>query len=328
MNHPEIRRAIGATAAPRGPFFIVINGVSGSDAADSRERVIRDQLEPAGRSCEFLAVPEHDMQRMLPVVARRAVELAQRMGGCVVAAGGDGTVNAVAQAALGSGVPLGVLPQGTFNYFARTHGIPLDGAEAARALLDARVRPVQVGLVNGRVFLVNASIGLYPRLLEDRETFKQRYGRSRLVALFAAIATLLREHRKLHLEIERGGVTETLRTPTLFVGNNALQLAQLGLPEAATVGQGELAAISLGKVGSGRLLGLMLRGALGQLHDDERIDRFTFRHMTVGLRRAYGRRNIKVATDGEIIWMHTPLRFELSPEPLELLLPARPAEPR
>jgi diacylglycerol kinase family enzyme len=102
-------------------------------------------------------------------IAAEAVERAQRNSGIVVAAGGDGTLNAVAQIALESDSKFGVIPQGTFNYFGRTHGISSDAAEAARGLLSARVQPVQVGLVNGNVFLVNASLGLYPKSLEDRE---------------------------------------------------------------------------------------------------------------------------------------------------------------
>src|SRR5690606_8101668 len=128
----------------------------------------------------------------LPAIASEVVALAAARSGIVVAAGGDGTINAVAQAALGSRCVLGVLPHGTFNYFCRTHGIPEDVELATRLLLAARVQPVQVGLVNDKVFVVNASIGMYPRLLEDRETFKRQYGRSRLVALWAAAMTMLR----------------------------------------------------------------------------------------------------------------------------------------
>ena len=80
---------------------------------------------------------------------------------------------------------MGVVPQGTFNYFARTHGIPADQTEAVGLLLRAAPTPVQVARINDRVFLVNASLGLYPDLLEDREAFKARFGRSRGVAFVA-----------------------------------------------------------------------------------------------------------------------------------------------
>ena len=135
-----------------------------------------------------------------------------------MAAGGDGTLNAVAQVTLGSGCEFGVIPQGTFNYFGRTHSIPSDATEATRALLTARVYPVQVGLVNGRVFLVNASLGLYRQSLEDREEQKQRFGRSRLVAAWAALGTILRGYRPMLIKLQREDEELELRTLTLFVG--------------------------------------------------------------------------------------------------------------
>ena len=150
----------------------------------------------------------------------------------MVAAGGDGTINAVAQATLGSGCAFGVLPQGTFNYFSRTHGIPVDTGEALQVLLNESPRAVQVGLVNDRVFLVNASLGLYAKLLEDREAFKAQYGRHRWVAFWAGLLTLLRGHRPWYLHMAWHGQQRDIRTQTLFVANNALQLHQVGLPEA------------------------------------------------------------------------------------------------
>src|SRR5690606_8648499 len=93
-------------------------------------------------------------------------------------------------------------------------------------LLQGEPTPVQVGLVNGRVFLVNASVGLYPDLLEDREVFKQRYGRSRLVAMWSALVTAFGDHRYLDLEMDKEGERAHFRATALFIGNNRLQLEQ------------------------------------------------------------------------------------------------------
>src|SRR5690606_44193 len=101
---------------------------------------------------------------------------------------------------LPTGRPFGIVPQGTFNYSSRAHDIPLDTEAATRALLHPQLKPVQVGVVNERIFLVNASLGLYPILLEDRERYKRQYGRRRMVALWSGIATLSRAHRQLLLE--------------------------------------------------------------------------------------------------------------------------------
>ena len=319
------------TAAPaaidaRTPFHIILNAGSGHNDAVETRNIIENLLTAADRNYELTMV---DRPARLGEIAQSTVAQAQQRQGVVVIAGGDGAINAVTQATLGSGCALGILPQGTFNYFARTHGIPCDTVEAVQALLASRVEPVQVGLVNDHVFLVNASLGLYPQLLEDREAYKQQYGRSRLVALVAGLVSVLRQHRQLRISLERAGKVQDMRTPTLFVGNNALQLAQIGIPLIDALAQGELAAIMPKPVGTMALLGLMLRGAFGQLGEAENVVNFGFKRMRVKSRQFY-RRRVKIATDGEIVWLSAPLEFRISPEPLYLLKPRTPppmAEP-
>ncbi len=312
-------------SSAKPPFFIVFNVGSGhGDAAEARA-AIDGACAEAGRELHVLVV--EDPQR-IGDLAREAVKRAQQANGIVVAAGGDGTINAVAHATLGSGCAFGVLPQGTFNYFSRTHGIPADTAAAMQMLLHETAQPAQVGLVNGRLFLVNASLGLYPKLLEDREAWKKKFGRNRLVAFGAGLMTLLRGHRNLRLRIEVHGETHDVITPTLFVGNNALQMEQLGLPESQAIDSGELAAVTLRPVGRLSMLWLLLRGALGQLGEADQVVNFSFSRLTVRRSRAFGARRLKVATDGEITWLTLPLEFSVSPEPLQLIRPAALAPER
>lgn len=324
----EAASGIGAPA--REPIFdpsstpiFIVNAASGHhDAADTR-RAIEAELSAAGRSAEFRpARPER-----LAQVAREAVVAARERHGAVIAVGGDGTINAVAQAAHDGGCAMGVVAQGTFNYFARSHGLSLDAAEATRALLRSAAVPVQVGLIGEHVFLVNASLGLYPELLQDREAYKARFGRSRFVAFCAAIVTLLRRHRQLRLHIELAGGAREVRTTTLFVGNNRLQLEQVGLPEAPLLDAGCIAAVMLRPGSTLTRLGLLLRGALGHLGEAESVESFCFHRMQVGPRRAWSRRRVKVAYDGEIAWMRLPLVFRVAPQPLYLLKPVPPEAP-
>ncbi len=307
------------------PLFVVFNiGAGHGDAAEARA-AIEGACGAAAREVQLMVVD--DPQRIADL-AREAVRRAKQSGGVVVAAGGDGTINAVAQATLGSGCAFGVLPQGTFNYFSRTHGIPADTAQAMQILLRETARPVQVGLVNDQVFLVNASLGLYPKLLEDREAWKTQFGRSRLVAFGAGLMTFLSGYRNLRLRIQVHGETRDVRTPTLFVGNNALQMEQLGFPEATAIDTGELAGIMLRPVGRLAMLWLLLRGALGQLGAADQVLNFPCKRLTVQRSRAFGARRVKVATDGEITWQTVPLEFRVSPEPLLLIRPAAPAPER
>ncbi|MBE2242208.1 MAG: diacylglycerol kinase [Burkholderiaceae bacterium] len=307
----------GPPSPPPSPMLhIVINAGSGHQNADATQAVIAGVLDEAGRACHFHRA---DDPARLPDVARAAVAAAQADGGVVVAAGGDGTINTVAQQVLASGRPFGVLPQGTFNYFSRAHGIPSDTAQATRVLVTGTPRPVQVGLVNDRIFLVNASLGLYPKLLEDREAYKRQFGRSRLVAFAAGLVTLFGAHRKLRLQIEYAELSRRLRTPTLFVGNNRLQMEQIGA--AGAFEQGQLAAIALKPVGFFGMLGLLLRGATSRLADAENVENFGFDSLAVRPSRLRRRKAMKVATDGEVTWLEPPLEFRVSPVPLLLLTP-------
>jgi diacylglycerol kinase family enzyme len=274
-------------------------------------------LTRAGRRHELWKIRR---PQQLETAAGEAMEKAGKTGGIVVAAGGDGTINAVAQAVLGSQNPFGLIPRGTFNYFARAHGIPTDTADAVSLLLDGIIKPVRVGLVNDRIFLVNASLGLYPRLIEDRETTYrlQRFGRSRVVALCSALVSLFRPHRRLIMELQRPEESKVLAASTLFVANNPLQLEQLGVPEAEAVRQGRLAGILLEPVDTLSMVRLLVLGALGKLGGVKSVITFAFSRLTV---RPHGRRLIKVAIDGEIARLETPLLFRVSQEPLQLVCP-------
>jgi diacylglycerol kinase family enzyme len=304
---------------PAASLQFVINAAAGSSDAQAKREVIDAALRAGGRrgDLRFCSPAE------LTGVAHQAATRAIATRAAVVAVGGDGTLNTVAQAAHTVGCAMGVVPQGTFNYFARTHGVPADPAAAVRQLLRAAPAPVQVAGINDRVFLVNASLGLYPDLLEDREAYKARFGRSRWVAFVAACATLLRAQRRLRLHIEMGGTVRDVQTLTLFVGNNRLQLQQFGAePEdtlAGTPGDGSMAALMLRPIGTLSMIGLMLHGAMGRLGEAAGVEGFEFQHMVVKPTLAPGRKEVVVAFDGEVARMRAPIDIRVLDKPLYLL---------
>ncbi|MDZ7858035.1 diacylglycerol/lipid kinase family protein [Sphaerotilus sp.] len=308
---------------PAAPLQFVVNAAAGSNAAASKREIIESVLQAQGRRGELAFCTPADLARVARVSAQKALSTRT----AVVAVGGDGTLNTVAQAAHAAGCAMGVVPQGTFNYFARTHGIPADPAQAVRLLLHSVPAPVQVAGINDRLFLVNASLGLYPDLLEDREAYKARFGRSRWVAFVAACTTLLRAQRQWRLRIETGGTVRDVHTLTLFVGNNRLQLQQLGAePEdtiAGTPGDGSMAALVLRPIGTLSMIGLMLHGAMGRLGEAAGVERFEFDHLVVRPTLPQGRRGVKVAFDGEVTTMRAPLDFRVLAKPLYLLGPQR-----
>lgn len=317
--HDERKNTDTALLSGREPFFVVMNAGSGNRDSDALRETIASAMAAANRRHELLAVPDGNH---LIEASERALREAQEHKGIVVAVGGDGTLNAVSRVVLGSSVPFGVLPMGTFNYFARNLGIPRDTTLALRGLLDAVIRCINVGLVNDRIFLVNASLGLYPRLLEDREAFKQRFGRTQLVALWSALVTLLKGHRQLRLQIDSDGESWQLRAPTIVVDNNALQLEHMGLEQSVEPAHNRLVAITSRPVGTLALYGVLLRGLLSRMGDDENVISFGFDTMTVRL--GSGRRYTKVAMDGETSWLRPPLVFRVASQRLPLLVPREP----
>jgi diacylglycerol kinase family enzyme len=304
---------------PASSLQFVINASAGAFDLDEKRAVIQSALTAHGRKGDLLICRPADLAR----VAAEAAAAAVARSTAVIAVGGDGSLNTVAQAAHAAGCAMGVIPYGTFNYFARTHDIPTEPAAAARQLMDARPMPVQVGAINDRVFLVNASLGVYPELLQDRESFKARFGRSRWVAFVAACATLLRAQRRLRLHIEMGSAVRDVQTLTLFVGNNRLQLQQFGAePEdtlAGTPGDGSMAALMLRPIGTLSMLRLVLHGAMGRLREAAGVEGFEFKHMVVKPTLAPGRKVVVVAFDGEVARMRVPIDIRVLDKPLYLL---------
>ncbi len=302
------------------PLQFVINGKAGSSDSDATRELIESSLRDGSRRGEVRFAAPGELER----VARVAAATALAESSAVVAVGGDGTINTVAQAAHTAGCVMGVVPEGTFNYFAREHAVPPQTADALPWLLDARPEPVQVSAINEKIVLVNCSLGLYPDLLQDRESWKARFGRSQLVAFSAGMATLLRAQTRLTLSIEVEQQRREMRTLTLFVGNNQLQLAQLGLSEGGAKVEGagtdgHITAVILKPISTIAMLGLMLRGALGQLGDANGIERIVCQRLVVTPSRLQRGRAVKVAYDGEVSWMRAPLAIQVLEKPLWLL---------
>jgi diacylglycerol kinase family enzyme len=299
------------------PLVLVTHAGSGS-ADEGRVQACVAVLRSAGVPVRVLRA---EQGAAIPALAGRAAALAAREQGAVVAVGGDGTINAVAAAALGAGCSMGVLPQGTFNYFARTHGLPDDPEAAARVWCAGHTALVQVAAVNDRPFVVNASLGIYPDILLAREADSAAYGRSRWVALWSAARTALRSRRVLRLKLQQAGHTEHVHASLLFIGNNRLQIENLGLPIAAAVGDDRLGAIRVAPLDWAATLRLLMRGAIGRLAPADEVSCSLFDELTITPARRLARRRLQVACDGEVAWMEAPLHIRVLPTRLRLLCP-------
>ncbi len=243
----------------------------------------------------------------------------------VVAAGGDGSVAGVAHALAGSDCALAVLPLGTFNYFARGLKMPEAPEAAARAILDGTRHRIAVGTLNGRVFLNNVSIGLYPAILEEREATYARFGRYRILAHIASLRTILRFQRPYRMELVQDETRHRIRTPMLFVARSAYQLEQFGLEGGKAISDDRFVLFLAHQ--QTRLAFLKLAWRLIRRKVDHGRDVLvsTPRQITVAVR---GRRQISVALDGEKLRMRLPLQIEVASDRLVVCLPpGKPAAP-
>ncbi|MBC8022711.1 MAG: hypothetical protein H7Y14_06310, partial [Burkholderiales bacterium] len=250
----------------------------------------------------------------ISLLARRAVHEGHPV---VVAAGGDGTVNAVACQVAGSRSALGVMPMGTFNHFARDAGIPLDIDDAARAIVANHRQRVDVGAVNGRIFVNNSSIGLYPTMVKRRENRRRRTGSGKWAALFWASLTVLRKHPMFDLRLEVDGTPMHHRTPLVFIGNNEYAIEGSDVGRRYGLRDGKLSIYITRRHGRLGLLALGLRSLFGSLRAALDLEAFTAATVTIATRRRY----LAVATDGEVSVMATPLEYENRPGALEVVVP-------
>lgn len=245
----------------------------------------------------------------------RAIEaaLAARPG-CLVAAGGDGTVNAVAAAALAHDLPLGVLPLGTLNHFARDLELPDDLDAALDAIAAGRVRRVDVAAANGRVFLNNASLGLYATVVVDRERQQRRLGRGKWSALLRATLAALREPEAFEVAIEAEGRALRRRTPFVFVGNNDYIVQGPEAGQRASLDDGLLSVYVLHPRTAAGLLWLALRTLLFGTSGARDLDAFAVRALEVHARTP----KLPFACDGEAGEADVPVRFEVRPRALRV----------
>jgi diacylglycerol kinase family enzyme len=265
---------------------------------------------------------EADMRLVDPEALESAFADAASAQGldAVVAAGGDGTVSAGAGALAGGDRPLGVVPLGTLNHFARDAGIPLDPAAAVAAIASGIARPVDVAEVNGRIFVNNSALGLYPFMVRSREAQQRRLGRSKRLSMLVASLRALRHFSRRRLTIVAEGGRAPIETPLLFVGNNRYETRLLALGRRARIDQGELCLYAPLARSRLHFLALALRSLVGGL--DQVRD---FVHLE-GLEEIEVRSplpTLSVANDGETVTLETPLRYRVRPGALQLLVPAK-----
>jgi diacylglycerol kinase family enzyme len=291
------------------PITVALNSASGVRRTRATEQRVRELCEALGRDAHITAT--HNVE-----ILRQAVSDAIGAGAdSIVVGGGDGTVSGIAGLLVGREVALGILPLGTLNHFARDLGIPLELEEAVRVALQGRTERCDVGEVNGRPFINNSSLGLYPLIVRLRAQRPMRGAGKWIVAAWATLR-YLRRPREIAVRISVEGEVVLRRTPIVFIGNNQYLTEGFGAGTRESLRDG-LLAIYIVKAGARRhLLRLawrMLRGR--EQHEELEVLRTDAATIEASEPRIY------VAIDGEVERLETPLECRIRAGALRVRVP-------
>jgi YegS/Rv2252/BmrU family lipid kinase len=295
---------------------IIINASSGTnDKEQARERLAEVFANGGTRPRISLAQSGEEIIDL----ARRAVN-----DNCdpVIAGGGDGTINAVASVILGTNRTLGVLPLGTLNHFAKDLSIPLDLEEAARVCVEGHTAKVDVGEVNDRIFLNNSSLGLYPSIVRHREKQQQRLGRGKWPAFVWAVLSVLRRYPFLSVRLSIDDREMSRRTPFVFIGNNEYEMENFNLGARSCINKGQLSLYVVHRTSRFGLLRLAFGALFGGLRKQDDFDALCTKEIWIETRHS----RLRVATDGEVTIMNTPLHYRVRPGALRVLVPKKSDE--
>jgi len=235
----------------------------------------------------------------------------------IVAGGGDGTVSTVAGALVDTGIVFGVLPLGTLNHFARDLGVPLELADAVAVLAQGEPGRVDVGEVNGRIFVNNSGLGLYPDIVRARERQQKRLGRGKWLAFVWAALSALRRYPFLVVALVVDGKEVLRKTPFVFIGNNEYRMEGFAIGERSGLEDGRLSLYVAQRPGRWRLLQLALRALTGKLRQARDFDAVVATDIVVQSKK----KRLRVATDGEVTVMTPPLHYRVRPASLLVMRP-------
>jgi diacylglycerol kinase family enzyme len=276
------------------------------------EASLRGAFAAAGVDADIrLTDPEHIFDALQEGAAAPGLD-------ALVAGGGDGTLSCAAGHLAGTGRPLGILPLGTLNHLARDAGIPSGLDEAAAVIAAGHIREIDLAEVNGRIFVNNSSVGLYPDMVRLREAEQERRGRGKRLAMLSASLATLRHFRRHRLWISAAGMEAPVRTPMLFVGNNRYQVNLFGLGRRDALDEGELCLYAIRARSRLHLFWAGIRGIFGRL--DQQRDFVTA--YVAELEVSADRGQLIIAADGETVRMEMPLRYRILPRALRLIVPA------
>ncbi|MES2510661.1 MAG: diacylglycerol kinase family protein [Pseudomonadota bacterium] len=296
---------------PNQKIAVILNASAGSGCNEDAARTFTEKFAAHGIAAKVtLATSGAE----LVGAAKQAVKDGIPM---VAAGGGDGTQNAVASELIGTDTVFGVLPMGTLNHFAKDLGIPLAIDDAVATIAAGYSTQVDTAEVNGRSFLNNSSLGLYPDTVRHRELQQSRLGRSKWPAFFWAALTSFKRYPFLNLQLTTDKISYRQRTPFIFIGNNDYIMEGFNIGARSSLQDGRLSLYFAHRTGRLGLLVLAMRAVFGRLKQAKDFEMLSATTLTIESRH----RQLRVSTDGEVNLMDTPLVYRIRPASLKVFVP-------
>jgi diacylglycerol kinase family enzyme len=292
-----------------GPIDVVVNAIAGSAECTALVDELRSLVNHDSRWRIAIAFSGAELQRLVD----HAVKSDSRI---VVAAGGDGTLNAVANRLVGTSKALGVLPLGTLNHFARDLHLPLNLAEAVATIAEGNTIEVDTADVNGHKFVNNSSLGLYPHIVTERKK-NQRLGWGKWPAFLWAAMSVLRRYPFVDVRLSVDGMNIKRRTPFVFIGNNRYEMEGFNIGARASFHEHQLSLYTTNQTNRIGLMFLALRALFKRLRTDNDFLEVCTTEIWINTRH----RRLRVALDGEVTVLLPPLHYTLLPHSLRVIVP-------
>jgi diacylglycerol kinase family enzyme len=293
---------------------VLVNSKAGTASSEKiSQQTVEEAFRAAGVDATVEMVEGRDM-------AERARAALRDGADAVVAGGGDGTVSCVAGVVVGTKTPMGVLPLGTLNHFAKDLGIPADLQEAARVIAAGNVRALDIGEVNGETFINTSSLGFYPPVVQERDRQRKRLGRNKWLAALSALVKVLPKVHSLRLSVEVEGKNLLRTTRFVFIGNNEYKMSLFTFGERKRFDSGVLYLYIVKRPSRLLLLRLALLALVRDATTSEDFESFCVPAFTIEERRKRGKK-LQVFLDGEVRQLDEPLRYRVRPRELLVLAP-------
>lgn len=289
---------------------VIINAGGGSVGGEDVTERLTEAFARHGVTASVAQVEGADLREAVQAA------VAEPWDGIVVG-GGDGTIGTAAGFVAGSGRPFGVLPLGTRNHFAKDLGMPLDVEEAVAVIAAGHLRPIDVARINDRIFVNNATVGLYADIVREREYEQSHHGLPKNPATVLATLRALWRFTRHRLAVRAAGWGERLRTPLVFIGNNLYNTSLPNPGRRCAIDKGELCLCIARHRSRFAVVRMFVRALRGRLREDRDFEMRAVPEVEI---RSH-RQNLSVTLDGEVLTMRAPLKCRSWPGALRVFAP-------